>query len=337
MSSLIAKDDLQLIDFVKKAWDSRDKKMASQINVALNAFVTEPKRILKKKIQAIGAGVSTDFEMLTTNAFNVTVQEDNFDLGYEKAFRVVPKDPDKDFWEIYDVENALEFRRVQEGQRIPVEGLTGDLVRASVDYYGGSLGWTDKMIRYRKVAAMVDKAMNFRNKFWTNKANNHYLLLAVAAAGNVTAYQGVQADGQLRRDIQTINRASFNLTNRNIDKGYGDMANRKLLMYANPLDRARIEAAKVATTNQTLGTGNGTVGQKLDWPIETIYTYNANIDAGSPLLVIPGQKLQRVDDMQPTTYTAPKDPLTLNELQAVWAIYGAAVADTDQLETVTLG
>ena len=41
--------------------------------------------------------------------------------------------------------------------------------------------------------------------------------------------------------------------------------------------------------------------------------------------------------MQTTTYTEPKDILTLNEMQSVWAIYGAAIGDTDQFETVTLG
>jgi len=336
MSKYITNDDMQLIDAIQKAQKSGDVNLGNQIKVALSAFLCEPQKVVKKKIQAIGVGVSTDFEMVTTNAFNVTIQEDNFDLGYEKAFRTVPKDPDKDFWEICDVDNDLAFRLVEEGQRIPVEGMTGQLVQAYVNYYGGALGWTDRMIRYRKVAAMVDKAMIFRNRFWTNKANNHYLLLAIAAAGTITAWAGVGADGQLRRDIQTLNLAAYTVANRNRNKGYGDTANARLILYANPLDRARIEAAKVALTNTTLGTGNGTVGQRLDWVLETIYTFNANIDAGAPIMVLPGNRLQRVDDMAPTTFLKPKDPLTLNEMQAVWAIYGAAVADVDQCQQVTL-
>ena len=39
----------------------------------------------------------------------------------------------------------------------------------------------------------------------------------------------------------------------------------------------------------------------------------------------------------PTSYTAPIDPLTLNRHEAVWAIYGAVVADTDQASQLTLG
>ena len=114
------------------------------------------------------------------------------------------------------------------------------------------------------------------------------------------------------------------------------MANAPLVVYANPADRARLNAAKVAQTNQTLGVPQ-TTGVKLDWPIDFVFTYNANIDAGSPIMVLPGRKIQRVDDMAPTTYTAPQDILTLNYVQSVWAIYGAAIADTDQVAQFTLG
>ena len=183
---------------------------------------------------------------------------------------------------------------------------------------------------------MVDKALAFRNKFWTNKADNHYTLIAAAAAGNVTAYQGVAGDGQARRDILTINLAAFTLGNRLKDKGYGDMATAPLILYANPYDEQRIEAAFRTITNALVGTNN--IGQQVTKrPIRRIYTYNSNIVSGSPIMCLPGQKSQKADAMQPTTYTQPKDPLTLNELQAVWAIYGAVCADTDQFQTITLG
>jgi len=319
-----------------QAVDKKDRQLFNKIQVALNAFMLEPVRAVRKKIQAVG--VSTDFAQLTKDAYNVTIQEDNFDLGWERVFRMVTLGRGQDSWEIYDVDNSLTFHKVEEGQRIQVDELSGSKITAYVDYYGGALGWTDKMIRFRKVPAMVDMAMIFRNNFWTNKANNHYALVAAAAAvaGNQTAYQGVNADGQLRRDIQTLNRGAFALSNRNKDKGYGDTANVRLVLYANPLDKARINAAIRATTNQTLGAGNGTVGQQVDWNIEVIYTFNTAITAQHPVMVLPYNKIQRADAMQPTTFTQPKDPLTLNELQAVWAIYGAIVGDTDQVQRIDL-
>lgn len=331
MKNIICKNDALFFDMLSAAHTGGSSAKAEQgkIKVALQAFLMEPLVAVKKQIQAFG--VSTDFEQLTTNAFNVTVQEDNFDLGYEQAFREQTLEQGRDFWEIYDVQNGLSFRQIEEGGRIEVEGLTGTVVQAYVDYYGGALGWTDKMIRFRKIPAMVDMAMIFRNKFWSNKADNHYLLLATAAAGNQTTYQGAVADGQLQRDIQTINEAAFQLTDRNKDKGYGDTAAAQLVLYANPADKARINAAFRATT-ANLGPA-GRIGDQISWNIKVIYTFNSNITAGTPILILPKNKIQSATAMEPTTFTEPVDPLTLNQFQAVWSIYGAIVGDTDQAQS----
>jgi hypothetical protein len=311
-----------------------DKTKEQKLNVAVQAFVYKPKTLLKKKIQAVG--VSTDFQILTKDSFNVTIESDNFDMGWEKAFRQVTLGKGQDSWEIYNVANSLTFAKVEEGQRIEVAGLSGTKVTSYVDYYGGAIGWTDKLIRYRKVPVMIQLAEVFRNKFWVDKGNNHYSLLAAAAALNITAYQGQAADGQARRDILTINRAAFDLTNRLKDKGYGDMANAPLVMYANPFDENRIEAAFRAVSNSLISTNN--IGQQVTARrITRIYTYNTNIVSGSPILVLPGQKSQKADAMQPTVYNQEQDALTLNRVQAVWAIYGAIVADTDQCQELTLG
>jgi len=339
MSTKLTTDANMVMDYLEKAYLNKDTEASSMITGMLQAFCLEPIRNKQKKLKIQSTGVSTDFAILTKDAFNVTMQEDNFDLGWEQAFRNVTLGRGQDAWEIYDVDNGISFTKVEEGQRIEMNKLSGSKQTAYVDYYGGALGWTDKMIRFRKVPAMVDRAMAFRNKFWVNKADNHYSLLAAAAALNVTAYQGVAADGQLRRDVLTINRAAFQLGDALKDKGYGDTANSPFILYANPFDEDRIEAAFRVTTNALAGAiGTTGPGQQItSRRITRVYTYNTNITAGSPLLVMPGQKIQKADAMMPTTFTAPIDPLTLNSYQAVWAIYGAAVADTDQCRQVTLG
>lgn len=328
---MIAKDDFKFFDAIAEASKTSNPELKAKVQATWAGFMSAPVIATKKKIQAVG--VSTDFEQLTADAFNVTVQADNFDLGYERAFRTVPLGQNQDFWEIYDVANGLTFNKVEEGQRIQVDELSGTKEIVYVDYYGGALGWTDKMIRYRKVAAMTDMAMIFRNKFWSNKADNFYLLLSVAAAGNVTAYQA--GTGELQRDIATINLAAFTLADRCKDKGYGDMASANMLLYYNPRDKARILAAFQATTSVLAQAG--AAGQAIQWNITPIPTFNSNVVTGSPLLVLPYNKIQKAEDLAPTTFTAPKDPLTLNELQAVWAIYGGAVGDTDQCQEITLG
>lgn len=335
----IAKDDLLFADIMHKAVFSEnpaEKNMAAiQAAVAIQAFMTKPERKMRKKIEAFS--VSTDFDQLTQNAFNITIENDNFDMGWEQAFKTVPLDPKKNFWTIYNVSNGISFSKIPEGGRVKMDGIAGSKVTAYVDYYGGAIGFTDAMIRFREIPAMLDIAALFRNKFYANKSSNYYALLAAAGAlaGQQTAYGGVVADGVTRRVILTINSAAFTLTNRLKDKGYGDMATAPLVLYANPIDEHKIEAAFKAITSDLVGAReNGTeIGRR---SIRRIYTYNSSIVANRPLLVLPGQKIQRADAMQPTTYQAPVDPFTLNQSQAVWAIYGGAIADTEQVQRLSL-
>lgn len=330
MTNYISKNDQLFFDTLEKA-SAGDLRSQTDVRIAIQAFLAEPKAVKQKKIQ--GFGVSTDLAELTKDAFNVTIQQDNFDLGWEQAFRQVVLGEKQDSWEIYDVGNSLTFMKVEEGQRIEVAGITGTKATAYVDYYGGALGWTDKMIRFRKVSSMIDMALIFRNKFWSNKANNHYALLSASALLNVTAYQA--GTGQLQRDIATINLAMATLGDRCKDKGYGDTATAPIVMYASPYDEARIEAAFNATTNAMAMMG--IVGTQIaSRRVTRIYTFNANVSRGLPIIVLPGNKIQKADALPPTTFTAPKDILTLNEMQSVWAIYGGIIGDTDQTQTITL-
>lgn len=339
MRGIICKDDKKFFEYLVSGVENKERDKLEQCEYALQAFFNEPQTRLEKQKKSImaqntGVSVSSDFPIITKESFNVTVQSQNFDMGYEKVFKLVPLGENQDSWEIYDVANCLTFMKVEEGQRIDVAGYTGSKVTAYVDYYGGALGWTDKMIRYRKVAAMLDLAETFRNKFWVNKANNFYALLAASGALNITPYQGAAGNGQLQRDIQTINQAAFALTNRCRNKGYGDTANAKLVLYFNPRDKNRILAA-FNVTSSALATA-GQTGVTINYMIELVPTFNSFITAGSPLLVLPGQKLQRAEGMAPTPYGPELDLLSLNRVQSVWAIYGGIVADTDQVEQLTL-
>ena len=339
MNQILCKNDVEFFNTLEKGIVNKNDTAISHCQEALQAFVSEPKKAIEKrieKIQAVGVGVSTDFAFVTTDNFNITLESDNFDMGWEQAFRQVTLDKGKLYWEIYNVANSLTFYKVEEGQKIEVAGLTGTKLLAEAEYYGGAIGWTDKMIKGREVPAMIDLAQVFRNKFWTNKANIHYALLATAAALTVIAWQGVAADGRTLRDILTINQAAYRLGFVNRNKGYGDMANAPMILYANIADEERIEAAFRVTSGQLAAArenGIAVTGRR----IRRIYTYNPSIVAGSPILILPGQKIQKADAMQPTTYGPELDILSLNRVQSVWAIYGATVADSDQCIQLTLG
>jgi len=330
MNKIISANDNLFFDNVERA-SNGDPIANAKIKVALQAFLDEPKVIKSKKLQ--GFGVSTDLAQLTADAFNVNIQQDNFDLGYEQAFRKIALGQGQDFWEIYEAGNSLTFMRVEEGQRIEQAGITGSKVTAYVDYYGGAIGWTDKMIRFRKVSSMIDLALVFRNKFYANKADNHYALLNTAGALNVTPFDATGAS-DAEDVIKTINSAMYALGNRNRNKGYGDTATAPMVIYASPADEARIEGAFRSLTNNTI-TGLSTVISGLR-NVQRIYTFNSNIAVNHPIICLPGNKIQMAEALPPTTYNSSIDPLTLNNYQAVWSIYGAVVADTDQVQRFDL-
>ena len=343
----ITKNDQLFADMFHDAHVGKDTVKGQKVMNALCAFMQEPKAVTRKiqammaqrKIQAVD--VSSDFDELLSNAFNVTTAMDYFDMFYEEAFREVTLGTNQDHWDVYTVTKALTFYKVPEGGRVKLDTLHGKRIAAYVDYYGGGLGFTDRMIRYRQIAAMVDMAAQFRNAFWKNKADNHYALLAAASALNVTPYDttayGSAAGAPLLvnvwNTIKTINKACTDLVERNKNKGYFTSPDVRLLMYARKHDQGQLSAAFAAS-----GTSPQPANQnlKVEWNIDIKYSLNDNLTIGQPIIVLPGNKIQRADDMQPTTFVAPQDPLTLNQVQAVWAIYGAIIADTDQVGSLLL-
>lgn len=334
-------NDKDFFDKYVMAHSYNNQKLKDQCQVALQAFLGEPKKAMKAKIQAmakiqgVGIGVSSDFPIMVTSNFNLTLAADDFDMGWEQAYKQVTLEKNRLFWEIADAEDSLTFFKVEEGQKIEVGGLSGSRIIAYAEYYGGALGWTDAMIRGRKIPMMIDKATVFRNKFWLSKGNIHYALLATAAGLTVIGWQGVAADGRTLRDVMTINLAGFQLGNTNKDKGIGSGVNTGFILYANPFDKDRIEAAFRATTANMLASREN--GISITDNIRRIYTYNNSILAGSPILVWPGQKIQKADVMAPTTFGPELDILSLNRVQSVWAIYGSIIADDEQCLQLTLG
>jgi hypothetical protein len=319
-------------DKICEALLSNDREKIKNVSLAIQAFHNEPttkafkQKIQAMKIQALGIGVSTDFAETLNTSFNAFFELANFDLDYEKVFRIVPVSPFKNSWEIHTVKNGLAFRKVAEGETIEVYGMTSTKETIYADKYGGALGWTDELIRFREVAAMMDKAETFRNNFYVVKGNAHYLLISAAGALHITPWQGVVADGQLRRDIQTLNLGAYNIGNLCKDKGYGNTANARFVVFADPIFKSRIMAALRATT-AGLQTSTAS-GVQVDANIEPVFTFNSNMK-GKIVMGLPGLKAQRADIMAPTQFNE-TDILSLTYIQAVWAYYGAGIGDTEQ-------
>jgi hypothetical protein len=318
-----------------------DQVAKEKFRIGMQAFMHEP-RAQKIKIQALtdkikiqGFSVSTDFPFLTGESFTHVHAENNYDLGFEEAFQDIPKVQGKRIWSSITTQDGLTFIKVPEGGRIAVVGLSGDKVFFQCDKFGGAIGWTYEAIEGREIMQMVNLANIFRNRYYENRANIGYTLLQAAAITNAVTPYATAGTGQLQNDILTINNAIYTLTFRLRNKGYGDMANMPVIIYANRILENRIGAALRATTANLAAVGAS--GQQItSRPMKVIYTYNTALAANRPIVLVPKWGFQKMDYMMPTTFTDKQDILTLNIAQSVWGDYGFGVADSEQAQNFIL-
>lgn len=336
----IIKDPGELPFIIEDIQNNRDRKKAEQFVAAVQAWFCRPEEKTKKMVKQIQAfSVSTDFARVSSAAWNIFQQMQAYDNFWDLAFKKVPVAKGDDNWEIHDVSNGVAVKKVPEGHRLEVQGIAGTKSTVYIEKRGGALGWTDEMIRFRKVAAMVDKAEIIRNKYYENKRNEHYNLIAAAApAGgansNVTTYQGAVTDTRANRILQTIDAGNYALGNRCKNKGYSNL-NVRLLFLPESM-RQDAEQARKLVERSAITTNSQKEGQyisNLTWPVSFYYTWSTYVPANTGFLVIPGNKIQRNENVAPFMLTD-QDILQLTYVMALWAYYGAAIGDTDQVQRV---
>lgn len=303
--------------------DSRTVEAAKAIRKTIMAFMARPAIEARKAVQAFTT--KADLPTMITQTFDTFRQTDNFDMMWEQAYKQVQLAPNRLFWEILDVDSGLEFVEVPEGAQVQVNSISGSKVLGWVRKYGGALGWSQELIMTQDIGAMQQMAEILREKFWKDKGNRHYVLMATEGLGNVDTYD---ADGanELEKDINTINKSAFALLNNCKDLGFGDMANAPLLLYVSPFMRPRILRALATTFQDVPG-----MQTRVVYPVTPLFTFNQYLTAptGSSntsygLMVLPGRKIQRAEAMAPTSFTR-QDIQTLGTIQAVWSFYGALI------------
>ena len=311
--------------------------------------------LLNRSIQAFMQGVgskegertiqafegSAELPVLTKDVFNVTQAVPVFDLAWQAAFQGIQLQKGELSWEIADVSSGITFRLIPEFDKVDFYSLSGEKEVVPVQKYGAGLGLTWEVMEGRKLYQFVDQMLQARARLYELWANTHYALLDAAGALNIIAWQGAATDPVVDRDIATINLAYETLGNACKAKGYGDMANAPMLLYALPSRKARIMQALRATSvdmirgrHSAVATG-AFAGQTVEYNITPYFTWNANIVAATPVLVLPGNKIQNSMYMQEMGLSE-RDIESLIELRTYWTAFGATVADTDQCSRVTL-
>jgi hypothetical protein len=288
----------------------------------------------KVKIQAFAG--SSDLPKMTTDVFNVTMETPNWDLFWQEAFQGVPLLKGQLEWEIATVDTGITFKAIPEGGKIEYADEKGEKIKAEVVKYGAGLALTWEIIEGRKLQRFVEIMKDARAKLYNLWANIHYGLLATAAALTGVAWQGIATDTVLSRDIRTLTAGYNTIGTATKDKGYGDTANARMIMYTSPNLRQRLNQAMRVTSVDAVksgGVGVGT-GQVVDSNIDIRYTYNGNITVNTGVMCLPGHKIQNAVYLQELGLTR-QEIESLNELRAYWTAFGATIADTDQCAELT--
>lgn len=312
----------------------KPKDQVAVIHKSIQAFIHKTGVMKDEKIIQAFTG-SSDLPVLTKDVFNVTNQVPNYDLNWQAAFKGVKLLKGQLSWEIGTVTSGATFKLIPEGEKVKYERFKGDKSTASVDKYAEALGISWETIEGRKLYKFIEQMEFTRAHLYNVWASVHYGLLATAGALNTVSWAGVATDPQIDRDIATINQAYQEVGSDNKNKGYGDTANAEMLIYALPNMKARINQALRATDSDILrgrpvGASSSKAGQTMEYNVKPLYTWTSSIAANKALLVLPGNKIQNAVYLRELALSK-QDIESLTELRTYWTVFGAVIADTDQV------
>lgn len=318
----------------KKAIVLNKKQQFSVIRKAIQAFMQSSGCLLGNHVIQAFSG-SADLPQLTKDMFTVTQEVPEFDTLWQESFRGVRLRRGQLEWEVADVTTGITFEIIPEGGRVRIYSVSGAKTSAKIDKYGAGIGITWEMIEGRKLYQFIDLMMDVRARLNDLWADTHYGLLATAGATNQITWQGVATDPVLDRDIRTINKGYEDLGEAVKDSGYGDVANARMLLYASPKLKARINQAMRATSPDIIsgrpaGAASSVAGQIVEYNVMPRYTWNSAVPANKALLVLPANKVQNSIYLQELGLSE-RDIETLSEIRTYWTAFGAIVADADQV------
>jgi len=332
-----------IVDILRKPIDGKPITIEEQkmIRGAIEAHFFEPQKqaeTFKRMIMAseTGSGVSSNFPEMSSAAFKVFQEMPQWDNFYELAFDLVEAVDGR--WDIFDVTDGIAIEKVPEGHKLKVRSFSGERQTAYTAKYGAAVQWSEEMIRHRQIARMIQMMPKMRNRYYSYKADQHYGLLADAAPAdnsnaNVTTYNATATNSQVTRDIDTIDSANYTLMARHTEDGYTQS---EPILYLPMSMKKRLGRAFRVSDFQLPVSNSQTAGTQLDvleYGVRPIFTWNSYIPANTGIMVLPGNQIQRADEVQPYMLTD-EDILSLQYILAIWAWYGAAIGDTSQVQRV---
>jgi len=308
-----------------------DAETRGNINNALNAFLgTQPDRT-SRMFQNIAT--SQDFPEGDLPMAAQFQKLSFYDDGWEQIFTVRDyTNSDRPGFEIFTGQDGLTFEVVPEGQKAKVYAMSGTKDTVYFEKIGGGLGWTGEALDDQDYWTLDNTIVAFRNKWYAARAETAYALIEALASGyNITWQAAVptslastDANYTAIRDINTINKAGYEILNAVKDSGYGITPSTPVVLLYPLALAARIRRA---LTVQNWGLSGEFPGVQFNViPIPTLSLTSTT----SYYVALPGNKLVWGDRMNLTVFDE-FDPASYSYVKYGWGRYGGAIGDSNQL------
>lgn len=331
-----------------------DKEMQLQacvnVNKAIAHFVERPKREMKKQLQAFrnsnkmrklqaynGGVTSGDLPQIIQDNISVLMDSDvRIDGAHKALFDFTQSVETLDYFEIATLSNGIKFKKLAEGEKVPIYGMTGDWLQVPIEKDGAALAFSEEVIKWRKIWRVVDKLKEFRFAHFKKEADDFGTLLSVAGQLGVSAgyFQAFDsASGTVEeKTIRTLNAGYVKLTQKLKERPYGDMTRPEVVLVASPLKSDVLDVALNTLIQPTAGSK-----LRINKPITVLYSWNEKLlpDPNKALMVLPGRRMQWTEQgtMQNYNYA---DPMSLMYATAYYNWHGEGIGDSDQVLTVNL-
>lgn len=314
--------------------------LANKFKERMINFMNAPTVQMTERIEAYWK--TSDLPDPVNQRFSMFTDTTNTDTGWMLAFDDVSAlmNQDRDFWEIAtdDTDTTrgdgkFGWKVIPEGDKVEMVKLTANLEQVKVRKYGAGLNWSDEIIRFKKLVAMMQVADKFVRGYQTDKADRFYALLARSFGANIQNPTGGAT--VLANDIATLNDAAFELLN-GLKNTLNLSLGTEILLYADARYQSRINQA-LSTVDQAFAGSRGS----MEYRIRPVYTLNDDIAAlaaptgttFSGMMVIPGFRNQWAQLMDVTMFND-NDITSLSFIQTAFAYYGGACLDSNQFRKV---
>ncbi len=319
----------------------------SLIRGAVNSFLNQPTTApFKAAAQAfystgdVSAGraaiqafaTSQDFPASVLEVLDKYHQTLYFDTGWEQAFKMMDlRNSHRDSFDILDVISGLRFNLVPEGEKVQIYKMSGAKVTVTLDMYGAGLGWSRRLFMNKEYWTIEDNAIEFRNKAFESKAQDHYDLIEAVPTTYDLPWQAVTGAVPNTnenyvpiRDINTINKACENILIRLQDLGMSVTPNSEFLIVSPIQNVGRIKRA-LGMVQQPFSSST----TQLNYNVRPVYTLMFT-DTADYYVMIPGNKIQAANRMDLTVFSD-FDIEAFTDIAVGWQWYGAAIGELKQI------